>query len=303
MCLGTKKMAWVDLSGGFKTSNMLLWGYGSATVTIAGVKSASQTLSMDTSKPCQYELGIVNEGSLIEIEIIVPATAKEVPYVYGAVYAANPDGSVYRFSIDDFLEKDLETGVFPRTGLPKTFKVKGTDLSCEQLKPRPKKTSLKVQGAFPLTFVDSEQLAATDCPSSPLTLDPDDTGIFTTTDPCLNPPRQGPDDYTDNCLRKTLSDGGCSTSGSWYDDLDTMRDDYLAKSVTQMRNDFSIKNSKYVGQTPTKTKTEYLKSPEAYKKYMMSCYGKDTATPCDKFISGGTPDQACLSYLYTNASS
>jgi hypothetical protein len=141
-----------------------------------------------------------------------------------------------------------------------------------------------------------------DCPSSPLTLSAESTGIFTTTDPCLNPARQGPDDYTDNCLRKTLSDGGCSTAGSWYGELDTMRDDYTAKTVTQMRSDFTTKNSNYVGQTPTKTKTEYLKSPDAYKNYMMSCYGRDTTTPCDKFIDGGTPDQACMSYLYTNAS-
>lgn len=301
MCLGTKKMAWVDLSGAFKTSTMALWGFGSAKVSVAGAPVGStKTLSMTTA--AEYDLGIVNEGDLIQIEINAPTTATDVPYVYGAVYATNPDGSTYRFSIDDFLEKDLETGLFPRTGLAKTFRVSGADLSCDQLKPKPKKKVLKVQGPFPLTFVDSDQLAAMDCPSSPLTLSAESTGIFTTTDPCLNPARQGPDDYTDNCLRKTLSDGGCSTAGTWYGELDTMRDDYTAKTVAYIRSDFTTKNSNYVGQTPTKTKTEYLKSPDAYKNYMMSCYGRDTTTPCDKFIGGGTPDQACMSYLYTNQS-
>ena len=308
-CLTNNTKSWIDMAGGFKTVTMVLWGSGNAKVSIGGNVVGQKGLS-STSSAASFPLGLVPEDTPVQIEVnAVAASASAASSaassassplqpvsLYGAIYATTPSGGEYRLAIDDFLEMDAATGSFPRAGLPRTFRVSQGDVSCVELKPQPGKTKLTVTGPFPLTFVDSDQLASYDCPVGPYTMNVSNAALFSTTDPCLNPKGQSVDNYADGCLRATLTGAGCSTEGTWYSDLDVFRQDYKGKSTAEM-------------------KTGIDTTSRRDKPFMLKCFNQDLSTPCDPYLSSaasasggagaggaGVPNQACMSYLYTNQS-
>jgi hypothetical protein len=299
-CMTNNTKSWIDMAGGFKTVTMLLWGSGNAKVSIGGNVVGQKGLSLTTA--ASFALGLVPEDTPVQIEVnpsspsSASSSAPPAPQVpislYGAIYATTPSGGEYRLAIDDFLEMDAATGSFPRAGLPRTFRVSQGDVSCVELKPQPGKTKLTVTGPFPLTFVDSDQLASYDCPVGPYIMNDTNVGLFSTTDRCLNPKGQSIDNYTDGCLRATLTSAGCSTDGTWYGDLDLLRQDYKGKSTAEMKTGIDTNSRRD-------------------KAFMLKCFNQDLSTPCDPYLpssasagggAGGIPNQACMTYLYTNQS-
>jgi len=281
-CLTTGAKSWINLKGGLNPVTILLWGLGTATISVDEYNLEEQTLSMTT--PATYNLGTVQEGILISIRVTNASLQR--PYVYGGVYSTTASGSVYRFPIDSFINIDVDTGRFFSEGDSRTFTVSGGTVSCVQIKAARGRNNIHVRGRFPLTFVDSNQLAAYDCETSPYKLDSSSGYYSSQTDSCLNPQGQGVDNYSDGCLRASLLSGGCLRDGTWYKDPDVLREDHAGKSTVQMKTAFQA------GSTRDKN-------------FMMKCKGIDISTPCDPFLSASSassPNQACMTYLYTNAS-
>ena len=270
-CQTNNNMSWIDEAGGFKVSKIILWGSGKASVSVAGVKKGSLSdLSLTTAT--EYPLGTVKEGALVQIDI---ANA-DIPSIYGILVSTTPLGEAYSLAIDQFIETDTFTGSSPRYGLSQSFTVSNKSVSVTEIKAQPNKTSLTVTGPFPLTFVDSDQLAAYDCLNGPYVMA--DFSILSSDDPCANPKGQKVDNYSTACLKKTLSDGGCS-DGTWYTNTDSLRADYIGKTIGEM-------------------KTLFLAGNPNNREFMLKCKGQDISTPCDDYLTGGVPNAACLLYLY-----
>lgn len=279
-CIATSETSWVPSNGGVQAITLWLWGAGTVMPSIGGKNvSAGDVLSM--TKVLKYELGKVKEGTTISINVTQGASA-DGPYVYGAITSLTVLGRVYKLSIDKFLELDTASGTFPRRGSPKYF----TDVkvSCVKILPQANSQRMNLSGFLPLTFVENDQLAAYDCPGAPYVTTQESAEVMIT-DPCLNPRGQGPKNYTDECMQKTILDAGCSTNGSWYKTLPPMTErTFPVSQYTQIL--------KWVNEL----------FGESVPDVSMGCRGIDISTPCDKFLAGGTPDKTCLAYLYSNAS-
>ena len=160
-CLTNKKYSWIDASGGLKPSKIVLWGTGKASVSLNGVKRGS-TNDLSPTNPTEYELGSVKEGVLVQIDLETENTGVDPPSLFGILASTTPTGGLYTLTIDQFLKTDMSTGSSPRRGLPRSFTVFGKTLSIIEIKAQLDKTSLALTGSFPLTFVESTQLAAND---------------------------------------------------------------------------------------------------------------------------------------------
>ena len=273
------KKAWIDQAGGFKVSKLILWGSGKATVSVGGVAKGSQS-NLSQTTATEYILGTVKEGALVEIDVRTEISAGSKSSVFGVLRSETPSGNPYTLAIDKFLTISTQTN--SSFGNTKSVTVSNTNISVTEIIPRGSSLNLAITGAFPLTFVDSDQFAAFDCPNGPYSMG--DFSILDSTDACANPRGQGVDNYSSACLQKTLTDAGCAATGSWYLNPDSLRSDYSGKTVGEMKTLFQAGDVRDVD-------------------YMMKCKGQDISTPCDPYLTSGVPNQACLSYLYSGGNS
>jgi hypothetical protein len=275
-CVSNSEYSWVPTNGGKKPIALFVWGEGSVEVTLgATVILESTNLSMAT--PVSVNLGQVQEGTTIILRII-KGTSSNGPYVYGAIMSKTPTDTPYKLQIEKFLELDRSSGTLPRRGLAKYFKEVRT--SCAKIMPQPTKDTMVLSGFIPLTFIESDQLATTDCPNSAFVSSQASAELLVS-DPCLNPKGQGPGNYSEECVRSKLVSAGCSTYGSWY------------------RQPLSIIGNKSISTFLTDL-SNLIPKKETDPDVSLGCFAKDISTVCDPYLKGGIPDQLCLIYLYHN---
>lgn len=275
-CISDQESTWVNPSGGKEPFTLYLWGSGKASVSLAnGFRSDTLTLSSSASV---VKIGRVEEGTGIQVSV----NSAEGPYVYGALISSTATKGLYKLPMEKFIEIDTLAGGFgapPRRNGVKYFD--DAKVFCTKLMSQNGKTSMNLSGFIPVTLVESDQLAAFDCPSAPLVQSQASAELLID-DVCLNPRGQGPGTYSDDCIRQTVLQGGCSTNGDWYKNPDS-------KSVRDLNSYLN-----YIKTMSSKVDTD----PAA----AMGCKGVDIRTPCDAFLSGGIPDKDCMSYLYFNQS-
>lgn len=280
-CVTNQETTWVSSSGGLKPLTLYMWGAGTAEVSVENGVNSSVKVSDTTAA---INLGIVKEGSGITINVTGP-------YIYGVIVSETAENGLYKLPIEKFLEKDLVSGAAPRRNGVKYFD--DVKVFCTKLMAQPAKTifgssskkeveKMSLQGFIPITMIDSDQLAAFDCPTSPLVQSIASAELLVD-DACLNPRGQRPGNYSDDCLRQAVLNAGCSTNGNWYKNLPTDRNFKIEDYIKDMKD----RNEKF-GKTDPATS--------------LSCRGINIGTPCDSYLRGGIPDQACLAYLYSNMS-
>ena len=281
-CLSSKETSWIPKSGGTQAITLWLWGAGSVIVTLGGqVVVGEKPTMLANDKPLQVPLGRAQEGTALNVKVSNAGIA-DAPYLYGAITSKTPSNTMYKLPIDRFMEKDTISGSYPRRGAPTYFsEIKA---ACVKLLPQPNSSVMAVDGFLPLTFVENDQLAAFDCPASPFVSTQASAEIMVD-DPCLNPRGQGPNNYTDECLRQTILAAGCSTNGTWYKNLPAPND-------RNFERPFYTMVLKWVNEI----------FGEIIPDVSMGCRGIDISSPCDAFLYGGIPDQKCMTYLYTNQS-
>jgi hypothetical protein len=277
-CISDQESTWVNPSGGKEPLTLYLWGSGKASVSLAnGFRSDTLTLSSSASV---VKIGRVEEGTGIQVSV----NSADGPYVYGALISATAAKGLYKLPMEKFIEIDTLAGGFgapPRRNGVKYFD--DAKVFCTKLMSQSGKTSMNLSGFIPVTLVESDQLAAFDCPSAPL-VQAQASAELLIDDVCLNPRGQGPGTYSDDCIRQTVLQGGCSTNGDWYKNPNS-------KSVSDLNS--------YLNYIKTKVASGEINTDPAA---AMGCKGVDIRTPCDAFLSGGIPDKACMSYLYLNQS-
>ena len=283
-CLSSKETSWIPKSGGTEPITLWLWGAGAVTVTLGGQVIAGGNAEKPTllgEKALQVPLGKAQEGTTLNVKVVQGKIA-DAPYLYGAITSKTPSNTIYKLPIDRFLEKDTLSGSFPRRGAPQYFsEIKA---ACVKLLPQANKSEMAVDGFLPLTFVEPDQLAAFDCGASPFVSSQASAEILVD-DPCLNPRGQGPNNYTDECMRQTILAAGCSTNGTWYKNLPPANQRNFERPFYTMV--LRWVNEIFGDKVPDVS---------------MGCRGLDISSPCDAYLYDGVPDQRCMTYLYTNQS-
>ena len=275
-CISDQESTWVPASGGKQPLTLYLWGSGNAKVTL--VNGASFDNLKLSESATAVPIGRVEEGTGIQIAV----NSDQGPYVYGTIVSATAARGLYKLPIEKFMEKDTISGSAPRRNGVKYFD--DVKVFCTKLTAQSDKKSMNLSGFIPVTLVEYDQLAAFDCPSAPLVQSQDSAELLID-DVCLNPRGQSPGNYTDDCVKQTILQAGCSTNGTWYknptQDTKNTNQSVLLNSLKSMVTSGEVDNDPRIA---------------------MGCKGIDITTPCDAFLTGGIPDKACMSYLYLNQS-
>ena len=279
-CISNKEFSWVPSNAETQPINLWLWGQGAVTVRIAG-QQIGQTQQLQEVRPTVIQIGEAKEGAHIQIEL-VKGTGIISPFLYAALQSTNPNAKPYRLPIERFIEKDGVTGSFPRRSTAKRFN--DVQLSLAKLVTRANGDRMLLEGTLPLTFIDSDQLAAYDCPASPFVSKQEHAELLVD-DPCLNPRGQGPNNYSEDCIRTRILDSGCSTEGSWY--RSGLPGNVLGMTLPNIMSWLSGQKA----------------FAETNPQISMFCRGIDISTPCDSYLTNGAvPNKQCLKYLYGNES-
>jgi hypothetical protein len=282
MCLPNKSWAYVDPKIEGPSINLLLWGFGLATVNLGG-KDIGSAKTLTTTSVSTIALGPVLEGTAMQIRVVQATGQVQAPYIYGAIQTTLPSGNSYSLDISNFLEIDSVSNAFVRHGLPKSFDAVSKYL--EKLMPGSNKKSMSIQGTLPLTFIEEDNIASMNCADGPFVTSKASYDQMVNDDPCTNPVGQGPGNYEDLCLRKTITTAGCSAAGTWFQEP---ADVAGSMSLTDFKR-WLISKIPNVNTDPDVS---------------MGCTGVDISTPCDAFVKNPTsvPDAKCLSFLYANTS-
>jgi hypothetical protein len=281
-------------TGGRSTLSIALWGAGAVIFYLGGVPQHPTGASPDASgvyapdvlndtKATMYELGTVAEGTSVEFKVM-PLKGSTSFYLYGALVGVKSNKKPYILSIDDFIERDNASNTLPSHGSSNYFQ----DIKkwLKRIVPKYNATSMDLVGAIPVTLVQADELATYDCGTSPLTLS-QATADMMIDDPCRRPVGQGPGNYSDECLKQTITGAGCSASGTWYKDPGAVAGNMSIGAFTTW-----IQGKKTIAETDV----------DAAK----GCLGNDLKTPCDDYLTGdgatAIPSSACMKFIYTNAS-
>jgi len=274
-CLSDNESTWISPSGGKQPLTLYLWGSGKATVRLStGI--TSNELSLSESSKSTVAIGKAEEGTGLQISVL--KVGVDEPYLYGVIASPTAAKGIYQLPIEKFMELDTVSGSAPRRNGVKYFE--DVKVFCTKLMPQTNKDSMNLSGFIPMTLVEGDQLAAFDCPSAPL-VQTEGGADFLIDDPCLKPRGQGPGNYSEECIRQAILQGGCSTNGDWYKNPPKN-----VMNLTDFVNDIRAKS--------LLTATDPAIS--------MGCKGIDISTPCDAYLNGGVPGRDCLRYLYSNKS-
>ena len=281
-------------TGGRSTLSIALWGTGAVVFSLGGVTQHPAGASPDasgnyapdilsSSKPIMYEMGTVAEGTRVEFKV-TPLKGLSTVYLQGAMIGTKSNKKPYILSIDDFIERDNASNALPKHGEVNYFQEIGKTL--KRIVPQYNVPSMNLVGAIPVTLTQADELATFDCGTSPLTLS-QATAEMMINDPCKRPPGQGPGNYSDECLKKAVTDAGCSASGTWYKDPVSVAGSMTIGSFTSW-----LQGKKAIAETDIAA--------------AKGCLGNDLRTPCDDYLTGdgasAVPSPACMRFVYTNAS-
>jgi hypothetical protein len=275
--------------------HFVMQGVGNVDLRIKGASVGTKTLS--ESSPVTMELTGAKEGDSFSIN--VSSTGGQATTIYGYLKSQTPRDGLFVMPLNLLATIDDETGSSPSKSTFKNFSDVG--LSVTSMRPGPGKTSMRLRGAIPFTFVQPSEFSAMDCLDGPFQTREASLTAFSTDQPCYAK-GSGPGKYNDACLRQRVLDMGCTNAGDLYKNPQSLNTkDGAAQGIVQ------------ISATLEGIAAQDMVDPEATK----LCSGRQIQTPCDPFILRqgslkfgsavqGTntllANQAnqCLSFLYHN---
>ena len=280
VCVADSSFTYFKPGSTVNPSYLFLVGEGSVDVSVSG-NSVGGLMPLNASQITKIPLGRVQEGSLIQIKV-VKGDSVEGPTVAGVLKSVTPQEKPFVLPLDRFIQKDAATGSFPRRGQPRF--VEALSAALATFKPGGAGTEIVLEGPMPLTFLESDNIAAYSCNLSPIATTAESAALLVD-DPCLNPLGQGPGNYSSECLQKKVLEAGCSSDGSWFKNP---QDAYKESGGQGTVGTFV---SWILGLAP-----QSKSNPDI----AMKCLGNDIRTPCDAYSGAMVPDRACMKYLFDN---
>jgi hypothetical protein len=279
ICQTNKEWSWVNPNGGMSGSTLLFWGEGELIVKLNGVSKQEKPFVLNETNPTQVDLGRIQEGTSFSFEM-KKGESSNGPYVFGALVSTNANDKPYRISIDKLIQKDRISGSTPRKSTPRFFMT--VRMSLPRIVASGNSDVMILEGIFPFTFIQKDQLAGYDCPTSPMFQKLESADLLIQ-DPCIRP---GPNSI--DCIRSKILENGCTTDGKLYKDEDGL------KHISQ------VLEKKQVSMTELVDYIQNLRKL-ANKKEIADgiwCLGKDFTTPCDTYQ--WPPSKECLEFLFEN---
>jgi hypothetical protein len=274
-----------------------LQGTGTVVLKIQGKVVGQKTLSETT--PIEMELVNAKEGDTFLLEVS-NTTSSSTLNIYGYLHSKNPRDGLYTMPLNLLTTIDAETGSSPsKTGGFYTFTDVGLDVA--KMRPSSGKTSMRLQGVLPFTFIQPSEFAAMDCLDTPFQTKASSASAFSSDQPCFAK-GSGPGKYNDACLRQRILDAGCTNAGTLY----------KTPNILNMKGGAPQTITQIYAALQGVAALDMV-DPDATKQ----CSGRKIETPCDPFIlKAGTMKfadslrstnattkaqaQQCLSYLYSN---
>lgn len=293
LCLQSNKFTFIEEDGSFKQRTLAFFGIGSFTVAIDGTPITG-ALTLNPTAGTRVPLGNqLREGAKLTLTVTQTEQFKS-PEIAGALLSESPNGQPYKLDIANFILKDMKTGSTPRKTRPQM--VQDVRMVLQRMTTSEKlpatfdpnyRMTFTLEGILPLTFVESDQIASYDCPTSPLA-SVEETVDLLGSDPCLKK-GQGPGTWSNDCLRRILLDSGCTAGGDWYRTLEL---------PGNLRNNSLEKIKEYIVEERRRLLNKDVE-------FTRKCTGRDISTPCDTFLNNpvAVPDRACMAYLYENRGS
>lgn len=274
----------------------MLQGVGTVSLSVKGSPIEQKTLS-DTS-PVEMELRGAKEGDSFVLDVSPPETGLPAT-VYGYLSSTTPRGGLFTMPLNLLVTIDDETGSSPsKSGGFYTFTDLGLDTA--KIRPGPGKSTMKLRGVVPFTFVQPNEFSAMDCLDTPYQTKESSASAFSTDQPCFAKGSR-PGSYTTACLQQRILESGCTNDGDLYKNpTSLLTKDGSPQSLQDISTRLQgIANLDMIDPAATK-----------------QCSGRTIQTPCDPFVlnpslkfgealrsSNPTVQQQanqCLSFLYHN---
>ncbi len=273
----------------------VLRGTGNVDLRIKGASVGTKTLSDSAS--VTMELTGAKEGDSFSLN--VTGTTSQTANVYGYLKSQTPRNGTFVMPLNLLVTIDDNTGSTPSKSIFYNFSEVGLDVTA--MRAGAGKTSMRLRGSLPFTFVQPSEFSAMDCLDGPFQTKASSVTAFSTDQPCYAK-GSGPGKYNDACLRQRILDLGCTNAGDLFKNPQSLNTkNGTAQSISQI----SATIQGIVAQDMIDADSTKL------------CSGRQIQTPCDPFIlrqgsltfgsaiQGTNPllaNQAnqCLSFLYHN---
>jgi hypothetical protein len=278
--------------------SLVLQGTGRCSVSVKGKTVGDKVLSETASTTIELLDGRENDSFVVQVEAV---QGSQVPTnVYGYMMSKTPKDGLFTMPLNLVVTVDDDTGASPsKSGGFYVFADIG--LNVAKMRPGVGKTSMRLRGVLPFSFVQSGELAAMDCLEAPYQRLASSASAFATDQPCFAKGSK-PGKYNDACLRQRILDAGCTNAGTLYQNPQQLNTkEGVAQTLADIYSTLQgIAENDMIDVESTK-----------------QCTGRNIQTPCDPFIekagtlkfgtslSGSnqrlaTQAQQCLSFLYNN---
>ena len=278
--------------------SLVVQGTGRCIVKVKDKTVADKMLS--ESSPATLELVDSKEGDTFIVQVEAVQGSQVPTNVYGYMMSKTPKDGLFTMPLNLVVTIDDETTASPsKSGGFHNFADIG--LGVAKMRPGAGKTTMRLRGVVPFSFVQSGELSAMDCLEAPYQRLASSASAFATDQPCFAKGSK-PGEYNEACLRQRILDAGCTNAGTLYQNPKQLNTKNGAKQtladIYATLQDIADKD---------------MVEPEATKQ----CTGRQIQTPCDPFIEKAgtlkfgtslrgtnqtmaTQAQQCLSYLYNN---
>lgn len=278
--------------------SLVLQGTGRCVVKVGNRTVGNKVLSETESATIELLDGKEDDTFLVEVE---GSQGSQVPTnVYGYMMSKTPKDGLFTMPLNLVVTVDDVTGTSPsKSGGFHNFTDVG--LGVAKMRPGVGRTTMRLRGKIPFTFVQSGELAAMDCLEAPYQKLASSASAFATDQPCFAKGAK-PGNYNADCLRQRILDVGCTNAGTLFQNpLQLNTKNGVAQSLVDIYSTLlSIAENDMIEVEATK-----------------QCTGRDIQTPCDPFIERAgtlklgtalrgtnqrlaTQAQQCLSFLYHN---
>jgi hypothetical protein len=144
--------------------NFTVRGSGTMKLRLKGAILQEKVLSDETSTT--IELTNAEEGDTFVFEVSPAEGVSGVPNIYGYLHSLNPKDGIWTMPLNLLVTVDDDSGTVPsKSG--GFFEFTDIGLTVAKMRPASGKTTMRLRGVIPFTFVQPSEFSAMDCLENP----------------------------------------------------------------------------------------------------------------------------------------